>query len=135
VSDLLVVDDDPDLGELLRDLLAGEGHTVRLARDGLEGLERVAERFPDLVLLDVEMPRLTGPEMTYRMLLHDLGQEEIPIVLLSGVTNLSRVAAIVGTPYFLPKPYDLPAVLRLLARALVERRAPSPQLPAEASSP
>jgi CheY-like chemotaxis protein len=132
VADLLVVDDDRDLGDLLRDLLAGEGHSVRIARDGQEGLDRVAERYPDLVLLDVEMPRLTGPEMTYRMLLHDLGEEEIPIVLLSGVTNLARVAGMVGTPYYLPKPYDFPAVLEILAKALRERRAPSPQLPAAA---
>jgi hypothetical protein len=49
-------------------------------------------------------------------------------LLLSGVTNLARVAETVGTPYFLPKPYALDDVRRLISRALEERCAPSPQL-------
>ncbi|HVU50842.1 MAG TPA: response regulator [Polyangia bacterium] len=126
MADLLLVDDDPDLTELLAALLEGAGHTVRVARDGEEGLALVEARQPDVVLLDVEMPRLTGPEMTYRMFVHDVGQEKIPILLMSGVANLARVASLVGTPYFLAKPYAFDAVLRLVARAAVERRAPMP---------
>jgi CheY-like chemotaxis protein len=126
VADLLLVDDDSDLTELLGALLEGAGHTVRVARDGQEGLALVAARLPDAVLLDVEMPGLTGPEMTYRMFVHDAGQEKIPVVLLSGVTNLQRIASLVGTPYFLPKPYAIEAVLRLVAQAILERRAPMP---------
>jgi DNA-binding response OmpR family regulator len=126
MADLLLVDDDPDLTELLAALLENAGHTVRVARDGEEGLEFVGARLPDLVLLDVEMPRLTGPEMSYRMFVHDVGQEKIPILLLSGVTNLARVANLVGTPYFLPKPCAIEAVLGLVAKAVVERRPPAP---------
>jgi CheY-like chemotaxis protein len=135
VADLLVVDDDSDLAELLADLLGGQGHTVRIARNGREGLRLVAERIPDLVLLDVEMPLLTGPEMSQEMIVRDSGQEEIPIVLLSGVTNLFRVAASVGTPYYLRKPYDAEAVSRLVASALVERRPPHPELAGPAGVP
>jgi DNA-binding response OmpR family regulator len=127
MAHLLVVDDDPDLAEILTDLLRAQGHEVRTARDGEEGLKQVAERMPDLVLLDVEMPVLTGPEMSYRMLLHDVGEEKVPVVLLSGVVNLPAVAAMVGTPYLLAKPYDLAAVLKLVARALVERTPPRPR--------
>jgi two-component system response regulator (stage 0 sporulation protein F) len=127
VADLLVVDDDPDLAESLAALLEAEGHEVRTARNGQEGLELVAQRQPDLVLLDVEMPFLTGPEMSYRMFIHDVGQEEIPLVLLSGVTNLLEVAQTVGTPYFLPKPCAFEAIVSLVARGLLERRAPVPE--------
>jgi CheY-like chemotaxis protein len=134
VANLLVVDDDPDLAELLTDLLEGQGHTVRVARDGREGLRLVAERRPDLVLLDVEMPLVTGPEMSQEMIVRDRGQEEIPIVLVSGVTNLFRLAASVGTPYFLRKPYDAETLSRLVASALVERRPPRPA-PAHAEAP
>lgn len=84
-----------------------------------------AER-PDVVLLDVEMPKLTGPEMAYEMFLHDLGWEEIPVVLMSGVMNLREVAAAVGTPYFLGKPYTLDRILALTGKALVERASPHP---------
>jgi DNA-binding response OmpR family regulator len=129
VSDLLVVDDDRDLGELLASLLEAAGHTVRVGHDGEEGLGLVAARLPDLVLLDVEMPRLNGPEMSYQMFLHDVGQEKIPIVLLSGVTNLHLVATLVGTPYFLAKPYAIEAVLQIVARAARERCAPKPSAP------
>jgi two-component system, OmpR family, KDP operon response regulator KdpE len=127
VADLLVVDDDPDLAEILAGLLEAAGHTVRVGRDGEEGLRLVAERHPDLVLLDVEMPCLTGPEMSYRMFLHDVGEDKIPIVLASGVTNLARVASDVGTPYFLAKPYGIESVLRMVARVVEERRAPTRQ--------
>jgi DNA-binding NtrC family response regulator len=125
MADLLVVDDDRDLGELMVSLLESQGHRVRVGRNGREGLALVAERHPELVLLDVDMPFLTGPEMTYRMFLRDLGQETIPIVLLSAVRNLSEVARVVGTPYFLGKPYDFSSLSRLVARALVERQAPA----------
>jgi DNA-binding response OmpR family regulator len=126
VANLLIVEDDPDIAELLAAELAGEGHAVRVAHDGQEGLRLVAERHPDLVLLDVEMPFLTGPQMSSEMLVHDLGEEEIPIVLLSAVINLYKVAARVGTPYFLPKPFTVDALSRLVAKALVERHPPAP---------
>jgi two-component system nitrogen regulation response regulator NtrX len=126
MAELVVVEDDPDLAELIAGQLEGEGHAVRVAGDGREGLRLVGERQPDLVLLDVEMPFLTGPQMAGQMLLHDLGEEQIPVVLLSGVTNLHQVAARVGTSYFLGKPFDAAALSRLVARALVERRPPMP---------
>ena len=126
MADLLLVDDDSDLAESLAELLQAEGHEVRTARNGNEGLNLVAAHHPDVVVLDVEMPVVTGPEMSYRMFIHDVGQENIPVVLLSGVTNLFKVAEIVGTPYFLPKPCDFEAVSSLVAKALVERRAPVP---------
>jgi CheY-like chemotaxis protein len=126
VADLLVVDDDPDIGDMLAEVLHGEGHTVRVAHDGSEGLELLAERLPDVVLLDVEMPILTGPQMAMRMFLHDCGQEAIPIVLQSGVKNLTAIAAVVDTPYFLAKPFTLEDMFEMLERALVERVPPHP---------
>lgn len=129
MADLLVVDDEPDLAELLAALFEAAGHTVRIAHDGQQGLRLVAERPPDLVLLDVEMPLVTGPEMSYEMFVRDSGLEQIPVVLLSGVTNLFKVAARVGTPYFLRKPFAPDAVSRLVESALSERRPPSPAPP------
>jgi CheY-like chemotaxis protein len=125
MADLLIVDDDEDLREVLAAVLLSMNHTVRIARDGEEGLALVNERFPDLVLLDVEMPVLDGPSMAYRMLIGNLGKEKIPIILLSGIMDLHLVAAKVGTPYFLGKPYAFEALLPLLERALVERRPPA----------
>lgn len=70
---------------------------------------------------------LTGPEVAYAMFLHDAGMEEVPIVLISGVLGLTQVAAAVGTPYFLAKPYDLARLYGLIGEALVERVPPHPR--------
>jgi DNA-binding NtrC family response regulator len=128
MADLLVVDDDADVGDMLADILRDEGHTVRVARDGSRGLAALAEYLPDAVLLDVEMPMLTGPEMAARMFIHDCGQEDIPIILQSGVKDLTAVAALVNTPYFLSKPFAVDEMVRLVRRALDERVAPRPRL-------
>jgi DNA-binding NtrC family response regulator len=126
VADLLVVDDDVDVGDMLADILRDEGHTVRVARDGLQGLERIDERLPEAVLLDVEMPMLTGPEMAMRMFIHDCGQETIPLILQSGVKDIIALATRVNTPYFLSKPYTVEEMLTLVRRALEERIPPRP---------
>jgi CheY-like chemotaxis protein len=128
MADLLIVDDDPDVSEIFQELLAVEGHTVRVAYDGLQGLAALDERLPDVVLLDVEMPHLNGPAMAYRMFLHDAGFEHIPIILLSGRMDLRQVAAAVGTRYYLAKPYSFPKVLQLIALALEEKAAPLPRV-------
>ena len=123
-ADLLIVDDDSDLSEALGNLLEGEGFRVRRARNGQHGLEIVRERRPDLILLDIEMPCLTGPEMAHRLFLNGGGEASIPIVLLSGVTTLAKIAATVGTPYYVAKPFNLRAVLRVVSKALLECRSP-----------
>ena len=127
MANLLVVDDDLDMAECCADILGAEGHRVRIARNGAEGLALVAAELPDLILLDVEMPVLNGPEMAYRMFLNNVGQERISILLTSGVLDLRSVAEQVGTPYFLGKPFSLDQLLAMVARALAERTAPRPR--------
>lgn len=122
----LIVDDDLDLGETLSSILDEEGYKVQIASDGREGLKKISEEIPDIVLLDVEMPVLNGPDMAYELFAQDCGKELIPIVLLSGVSNLKQVAEQVGTPYFLAKPYPLDQLLHLIQQALAEKRSPVP---------
>jgi len=128
MANLLVVDDEMDMADCCAEVLRAEGHSVRIARNGAEGLALVAAEHPDLILLDVEMPVLNGPDMAYRMFLHDVGQEQIPIVLSSGVLDLRSLAEQVGTPYFLGKPFSLKQLLTMVARALVQRTPPRPRL-------
>jgi DNA-binding NtrC family response regulator len=126
VANLLIIDDDPEGAGALADVMVDEGHEVRIGYNGEEGLRLVYERVPDLALLDVEMPVLNGPGMAYQLLIHDMGLELIPVVLLSGVTNLGEVAEQVGTPYFLGKPYRYEQIVALIGRALAERTPPRP---------
>ncbi len=126
MADILVVDDDTDVAELLTIVLQSAGHVVRRAADGLEGLRLIEERLPDVIVLDVEMPRLSGPQMAYRLLVADAGRERVPIVLVSGVVDLETVGARVGTPYLLAKPYSAEQLNETLGLALTERRQPLP---------
>lgn len=127
MADILVVDDDPDAAEALTEVLRFEGHRVRAAFDGQEGLREVHARMPDLLLLDVDMPVLDGPGMAYAMLVHDMGQEDVPIVLVSGVPNLPEIAQRVGTPYLVEKPFRYERLVAMVARALAERIPPRPE--------
>lgn len=122
---VLVVDDDLDIAENLEHLLVSEGHTVQTARTGEEGLQALrTPPLPDVILLDVDMPVLGGIGMAHQMMLHDAGEERIPIILCSGRHDLPQLAATMGTPYLLAKPFDLHRLLALLAQALRDRVAP-----------
>jgi DNA-binding NtrC family response regulator len=126
MANLLLVDDAGDLVGALADQLRSEGHEVRTANNGEEGL--IALRTPPLpeaVVLDVDMPILGGPGMAHQMLLHDAGQEMVPIILVSGRNDLAEIAKKMGTSYFLRKPCDLITFLGLLDRALHERTPPA----------
>ncbi len=128
MATVLIVDDNPDTVELCTEILESAGYRVQTGRNGEEGLKSLdAGPLPDCVLLDVEMPILSGPGMAHQMLLHDAGEETIPIVLVSGRDDLSDIARRMGTPYFLAKatPNYGKALLEILARALDECRAPA----------
>ncbi len=127
MANILIVDDDSDLGDVLREVLTDLGHEVRVARDGCEGLAALNDGYPDVVVLDVEMPVLDGPGMAHQMLIEDAGKERIPIVLISGYVDLRAIAARVGTPYVAPKPCPLDTFLGLLERALAEQIPPAPR--------
>jgi DNA-binding NtrC family response regulator len=128
MADVVLVDDDEDVVWALGQILEDDGHAVRIGRNGEEGLALLRQRLPELVVLDVEMPRLCGPDMAYRMFVHNCGLENIPIILVSGVFELPKVAARVGTPYFLSKPFDVSKLLGLVARALSEQALPRPSV-------
>ena len=126
MADLVIIDDDPDNLDVLAGIMELAGHHVRVGYDGEAGLRLLHEQHPDLVLLDVEMPILDGPGMASAMFVHNLGMEQIPVILLSGVVGLRDIAARVGTPYFLSKPYRFHQIMAIVDRALTERVAPRP---------
>jgi two-component system chemotaxis sensor kinase CheA len=79
---VLVVEDSPVAGELLRTILAGSGYEVELAGDGLEALEGLERTLCDLVIADVDMPHLNGFEFT-RRLRADARSQNIPVIIVT----------------------------------------------------
>jgi two-component system alkaline phosphatase synthesis response regulator PhoP len=83
---ILLVDDDPDFVEAVRVIVENGGYEVTVAYDGQEGLEAVAERKPDLIVLDVMMPVMNGHEACAK-LKGSKETEDIPIILLTAVAD------------------------------------------------
>jgi two-component system, OmpR family, response regulator MprA len=112
---VLVVDDELDIRLTLAQILREEGFRVRLACNGLEALERVAEEEPDLVLLDLIMPIVNGWEVLRTL---RSSRKDLPIVVLSAVPFED------GADY-IPKPVSYARLLQLLetVRARVRARA------------
>jgi CheY-like chemotaxis protein len=126
MAKVLIVDDDFDIVEVITDLLTAEGHAVHSARTGEEGLTVLrSTSLPDAILLDVDMPVLGGLGMAHQMLLHDAGEEKVPIILCSARRDLPKLASEMGTPYSLAKPFKLELLLTLLHKATRDRMSPS----------
>src|SRR5436305_14979063 len=84
MAKLLLVDDEYAIVEILSGILETEGHTVATAANGEEGMKRLEEDRPDLVILDVMMPRLSGSDMLKRMR-NDPRYATLPVVMISAV--------------------------------------------------
>jgi DNA-binding response OmpR family regulator len=111
---VLVVDDDPVILKLLEVNFEMEGFTVVRASDGFEGLERAREVVPDVVVLDVMMPRMTGHEVA-TALRADSRTAGIPIIFVTARAQSSDVerGMELGVEDYVTKPFD---PLDLIAR-------------------
>ncbi len=83
---ILIADDDPDMRHLLRLILRRRGYQIIEAQDGKETLARASEERPDLILLDIMMPRMSGFEVC-RRLQADKGTMHIPIIFLTAKSD------------------------------------------------
>jgi DNA-binding response OmpR family regulator len=104
---ILVVDDDPVIQKLLSVNFEMEGYVVRTASDGVEGLEAVEAEVPDLILLDVMMPRMDGLEVV-RRLKADGATAAIPVILLSAKAQAADISdgLDAGADDYITKPFD-----------------------------
>jgi two-component system response regulator MprA len=118
---VLVVEDDEAIADVLRRTLRQEGHEVRSAADGVEALAVAEEFVPDLVILDLGLPKLDGVEVLERL----RAESDVPILILTARSELDdRVTGLdSGADDYLVKPFERTELLARL-RALTRRRPP-----------
>lgn len=112
----MVVDDDAPIGDLLEELLCGEGYAVARAYSGTEALLLLDRNRPDLVLLDLMLPGMQGEEVLKRI-------ADIPVIVLSARADVRDKVNLLlgGAADYMTKPFDS---RELLARIAVQLRAP-----------
>ena len=111
---ILVVDDDPHIRKLITTCLTNQGFQVKVAHNGKDGLEMVKQLFPDLVLLDLNMPVMSGEAMCREIKDgYDKKLRSVPILMLTGKTSdVDRVVGMVmGANGYLTKPFDVKNLL------------------------
>lgn len=102
---ILIIEDDKAMATILQESLQDEGYGATFAQDGIEGLERVKDDLPDLILLDVMMPKMGGKEVLVQ-LKSDPKTKNIPVIMLTNIGDdidmISEVIAL-DTPDYLVK--------------------------------
>ncbi|MFA5081075.1 MAG: sigma-54 dependent transcriptional regulator [Hydrogenophilaceae bacterium] len=121
MSEILVVDDEPGIRDLLREILEDEGHEVRLAENGEQARAARLEKTPDLVLLDIWMPDVDGLSLLKEWV--TTGQLTMPVVMMSGHGTIHTAveATRLGAFDFLEKPVPYKKLLQTIERALNSR--------------
>ncbi len=121
---ILVVEDDVSLASLLGDLLRLEGYDVAIAHDGEQALDRVAERRPDAIVLDIMLPGINGFEVCKRL---KLKRETnlIPIIMLTALTDAESIRSgyRVGANRYLTKPFDAALLVEEIRHAVEHGKA------------
>lgn len=112
---ILIVEDDPPTLKLLESFLLANGYQVQTAVDGVAGLEKMKQERPDLILLDVMMPRLDGYGFV-REVKKDARFRGVPIVVLTAREMMRDMFVQEGIKEYVTKPYDPDELLGILRR-------------------
>ncbi len=120
---ILVIDDEPDIRELVKDILIDEGYTVEIAHDGQSAAEQLTKITPMLVLLDVWMPDIDGISLLRQW--RENNQLQFPVVMMSGHGTVETAveATRLGAVDFIEKPLSLARMLMTIERALEQWKA------------
>ena len=109
---ILLVEDEPELAQLMKECLLEGGYEILIAREGPEGLEKARTEKPDLILLDLMLPRLDGHRIC-GLLKKDRRFAHIPVIILTGKAHdeEARLAREMGAEAFFTKPFQSEALL------------------------
>jgi len=117
---ILAVDDDPEIRELLHEILTHLGHTSVTAEDGIDALEKLTEHHFDIVITDLKMPRMDGIELIKRI---KVGFEDVDVIAVTVYGNEYDYTEVigVGASDFFDKPFNLDELEAKINRIIRER--------------
>ncbi len=116
---VLIVDDEPDMLEILEETLRDSEYIVMTALDGVDALEHMKEKTPDIIVCDLMMPRMNGYELL-KILKSNPVTKKIPVIMLTKKDDFEAVFQLyeIGVVNFLPKPFELSGLIKAIESAL-----------------
>lgn len=119
MAKILLIDDDPQMRQLISEFLTHQGHEVIIAQDGAFGVSMTFIEYPDLILLDMMMPVMSGPE-ALELLQKDPKMAGIPVLVCSANDNpaLKQEMLDAGVVAYIDKPIVLPELLNAIEGTL-----------------
>ncbi len=118
VAKILIVDDDVEIIESVRYALEGEGYAVVVARDGNQGLALAERESPDLIILDMMMPKRSGFLVLEK--LRRMSDEMVPVIMITGNegSRHKAYAELLGVSDYIRKPFQMDKLLRAVDEQL-----------------
>src|SRR5207244_2744131 len=133
---ILVIDDDPNIVEMVIDYFAGAGYEVIAAHHGGDGLMLAEQERPDVVLCDIRMPGLSGVEVLQQL---KLRWRDLPVIIVSGAGDALQAKRCLarGAFDYVPKPFNWEYLNRCVATAIAQMGGPerAPHTPRRSSRP
>ena len=114
IGDILVIDDEPTIVGFIAEALTDEGYIVRTALHPEDARATITERHPDLVLLDLHMPRTTGDVLARDF--KQAGLADVPIIMMTADAQQARELPMEGIDYCLAKPFGLDELIACVAK-------------------
>ena len=120
---ILIVEDDADIAKTIQYMLEQEGYDVEAVDNGMDGLSRIKCEAPDLIILDLKIPRLPGEEVC-REIRKDDRISNVPIIMLTAkATDVDRIVGrVIGADYYMTKPFDIDELLAKIASLIGARQ-------------
>ncbi len=121
---ILLIDDEIDLQQLVKVVLTSKGYNVTTADNGIDGLEKLEATNPDLIILDMNMPKMGGVEF-YQRICDAWSQAKYPVLILTARANMEEFFKGMDVNGFMAKPFEIDNLLLEVERILVQKSAPA----------
>lgn len=114
---ILVVEDDPDISEIIEYILSDSGYEVDTSATATEFFRRFEELNPDLIILDVRLPDGDGRELC-KAIKSNIKTRSIPVIMMSAHLDITQAIKEAGANDFIPKPFDINNFINRVGRQL-----------------